>query len=89
MVRAGETYDDCLFVDCIVQNVPEKGARTFRNSEFVDCTFIGQWPPEFRNEWLPRAVRSDEREVVEARAGKSIRPAPRQRRSIFNWRKRD
>ena len=90
MVRPGETYDDCLFIDCIVQNVPGKGVRTLSNNEFVDCTFIGAWPPEFKSEWLGNAVRADEPEVIEARVDKSIRPAPRPRRSFFNlWRKRD
>lgn len=90
MVRPGETYDDCLFIDCIVQSVRGKGVATVLRSEFHGCTFIGKWPPEFKTEWLGSAVCADEPEVVEARVSQSIRPAPRPRRSIFNlWRKRD
>lgn len=89
VVCPGDTYDDCLFIDCIVQTACGKGAATVKNSEFHGCTFVGAWPPEFYRSGPCPAVRSDEPEVVEARVGKSIRPAPRQRRSFFNWRKRD
>lgn len=90
MVRPGETYDDCLFIDCIVQSVRGKGVATVLRSEFHGCTFIGVWPAEFYLSGPDPAVRADEPEVIEARVDKSIRPAPRPRRSIFNlWRKRD
>lgn len=89
LVKAGETYRDCRFIDCIVQNVPGPGVREMYDNVFDGCTFIGVWPAEFRM-WKPcEAVRADEPEVIEARVSKSIRPASRQRRSIFNWRKRD
>ena len=90
MVRPGETYDDCLFIDCIVQTARGKGEATVKNSEFHGCTFVGIWPVEFYKSGPYPAVRADEPEVIEARVDKSIRPAPRPRRSIFNlWRKRD
>lgn len=88
IVRSGDTYRDCTFIDCVVQAVKGEGIATVTNSQFYGCTFVGAWPAEFRLACQYPAVRADEPEVVEARVDKSIRPAPRQRRSIFNWRKR-
>lgn len=88
IVRPGETYTECCFIDCIVQSVRGQGVAVVTHCEFHGCTFVGAWPAEFAA-WGPYpAVRADEPEVVEARVDKSIRPAPRQRRSFFNWRKR-
>lgn len=85
VVKPGEDFDDCLFEDCILTMQRAKGVVSIRNSTFVGCTFVGSgWPPEFKRSSNFPASRADEPEVIEARVSKSIRPAPRQRRSFFN-----
>lgn len=90
VVPSEVTYRNVQFIDCVLVG-PAKGCGVdieLKNVQMQNCTLVGAWP-----QWMitattqkPLVAYSDEPEVVIARLN---RPAPRQRRSIFNWRKRD
>lgn len=89
MLRRGDRFTGCVFKDCIVQNVDDGGDRYVTRSTFVGCTLIGPGWRDDDREMMPAAQRGFEPEVLSAMMPFQTRPAPRQRRSIFNWRKRD
>lgn len=83
------SYRNVQFVDCVLI-APKSAAGcniALHNVQMQNCTLVGAWP-----QWMIDSTRfsraiacGDEPEVVAARLNRS---APRQRRSIFNWRKR-